>query len=50
MKKIVSGLLMGLFFVGCTEQETTYTIQGEWEGGDGKVETRNMKYWIPLLW
>ena len=37
MKKIVSGLLMGLFFVGCTEQETTYTIQGEWEGGDGKV-------------
>ena len=33
MKKIVSGLLMGLFFVGCTEQETTYTIQGEWESG-----------------
>ena len=40
MKKIVSGLLMGLFFVGCTEQETTYTIQGEWEGGDGKVVCR----------
>ena len=37
MKKIVSGLLMGLLFVGCAEQETTYTIQGEWEGGDGKV-------------
>ncbi len=28
---------MGLLFVGCAEQETTYTIQGEWEGGDGKV-------------
>ena len=25
MKKIVSGLLMGLLFVGCAEQETTYT-------------------------
>lgn len=23
MKKIVSGLLMGLLFVGCAEQETT---------------------------
>ena len=37
MRKIVSGLLMGLLFVGCAKQETTYTIQGEWEGGDGKV-------------
>ena len=37
MKKIVSGLLMGLFFVGCTEQETTYTIQS------GKVE---MEKWF----
>lgn len=37
MRKIVSGLLMGLLFVGCTKQETTYTIQGEWKGGDGKV-------------
>ncbi len=37
MRKIVSGLLMGLLFVGCAKQETTYTIQGEWKGGDGKV-------------
>lgn len=57
MRKIVSGLLMGLLFVGCAKQETTYTIQGEWEGGDGKVvylkriwATRNMRYWIPLSW
>ena len=28
---------MGLLFVGCAKQETTYTIQGEWKGGDGKV-------------
>ena len=37
MRKIVSGLLMGLLCVGCAKQETTYTIQGEWKGGDGKV-------------
>ena len=37
MRKIVSGLLMGLLFVGCAKQEITYTIQGEWKGGDGKV-------------
>lgn len=37
MRKIISGLLMGLLFVSCAKQETTYTIQGEWEGGDGKV-------------
>lgn len=37
MRKIVSGLLMGLLFVGCAKQETTYTIQGEWKDGDGKV-------------
>ena len=37
MRKIISGLLIGLLFMGCTKQETTYTIQGEWEGGDGKV-------------
>ena len=37
MRKIVSGLLIGLLFVGCAKQETMYTIQGEWEGGDGKV-------------
>lgn len=37
MRKIVSGLLIGLLFMGCAKQETTYTIQGEWEGGDGKV-------------
>lgn len=37
MKKIVSGLLVGLLSVGCAKQETTYTIQGEWKGGDGKV-------------
>ena len=37
MRKIISGLLIGLLFMGCAKQETTYTIQGEWEGGDGKV-------------
>ena len=37
MRKIVSGLLIGLLFVGCAKQETMYTIQGEREGGEGKV-------------
>ena len=37
MRKIISGLLIGLLFMGCAKQETTYTIQGEWKGGDGKV-------------
>ena len=57
MRKIISGLLIGLLFMGCTKQETTYTIQGEWEGGDGKVVylkkdlgDKNMRYWIPLSW
>ena len=37
MKKIVSGLLMGILCVACAKQETTYTIQGEWKDGDGNV-------------
>ena len=37
MRKIISGLLIGLLFAGCAKQVTTYTILGEWEGGDGKV-------------
>mgnify|MGYP002749978917 CR=1 FL=1 len=37
MKKIVSGLLMGILCAACAKQETTYTIQGEWKDGDGNV-------------
>ena len=37
MRKIINGLLIGLLFAGCAKQVTTYTILGEWEGGDGKV-------------
>lgn len=37
MKKIIGSFLAVLFFIGCVEKEKTYTIKGEWVGGDGKV-------------
>lgn len=49
MKKIICGFMAGLLLVGCAKEETTYTINGVWKDGDGKViylkkELGNKKY------
>lgn len=36
-KNWMNGILAGLFLLGCTPEVTTYTIEGTWDGGDGKV-------------
>lgn len=37
MRKIMSGLIAGLLMYACAPKETTYTINGVWKDGDGKV-------------
>lgn len=37
MKKLFYGIMAGILLVGCAKQETTYTINGVWKDGDGKV-------------
>lgn len=37
MKSVILVALAGFLFAGCGRQETNYTIEGEWEDGDGEV-------------
>lgn len=37
MKKLFLGIMAGILLAGCAKQETTYTINGVWKDGDGKV-------------
>lgn len=34
---MIWAVMAGLFVWACAEKQTTYTINGRWEGGDGKV-------------
>lgn len=37
MKRVICGLMAGLMLAACEKKETTYTINGNWKDGDGKV-------------
>ena len=51
MKRMICGILAGILLASCAPKETTYTIEGIWKEGDGKVvylkkDLGNKKYEI----